>query len=121
MCVAAVNQRKKLARERRLLDKADLATKERIVLDGLPGSGKSIVLGMLVQWARSEGWLVCYIPSGRKWTHNELYYKNQSSGLWDTPVQAASMLKVCVSCNFKDLVLNFHLSLLTCRGSNSFI
>ena len=84
-------------------------------------NGKSIVLGMLVQWARSEGWLVCYIPSGRKWTHNELYYKNQSSGLWDTPVQAASMLKVCVYCNFKDLVLNFHLSLFTCSGSNSFI
>lgn len=89
----SLNQRKKLARERRLLDKADLGLKKQILLDGLPGSGKSVVLAMLVQWARSKGWLVCYIPSGRKWTHNGLYYKNQSSGLWDTPVQAASMLQ----------------------------
>lgn len=89
----SLNQKKKLARERRLLDKADLGMKKQIVLDGLPGSGKSVLLAMLVQWARSEGWLVCYIPSGRKWTHNDLYYKNKSSGLWDTPVQAAAMLE----------------------------
>lgn len=89
----SLNQRKKLARERRLLDKTDLGLKKQILLDGLPGSGKSVVLAMLVQWARSKGWLVCYIPSGRKWTHNGLYYKNQLSGLWDTPVQAASMLQ----------------------------
>lgn len=76
------------------MDKADLGLKKQILLDGLPGSGKSVVLAMLVQWARSKGWLVCYIPSGRKWTHDGLYYKNQFSGLWDTPVQAASMLQV---------------------------
>ncbi|KAH7282339.1 hypothetical protein KP509_35G025900 [Ceratopteris richardii] len=48
---------------------------------------------MLVHWARSKGWLVCYIPSARKWTDNGFYYKNDSSGLWDTPVQATSMLQ----------------------------
>ncbi|MCO5558702.1 hypothetical protein L7F22_012288 [Adiantum nelumboides] len=89
----SLNQRKKLARERRLLEKADLGSKRQIVLDGLPGSGKSVLLAMLVHWARSKGWLVCYIPSGRNWTNNGLYYKNGTSGLWDTPVQAASMLQ----------------------------
>ncbi|KAI5068952.1 hypothetical protein GOP47_0015253 [Adiantum capillus-veneris] len=89
----SLNQRKKLARERRLLQNADLGSKKQIVLDGLLGSGKSVLLAMLVHWARSKGWLVCYVPSGRSWTHDGLYYKNEASGLWDTPVQAVSMLE----------------------------
>lgn len=89
----SLNQRKKRARERRLLENAKLGSRKQLVLDGLPGSGKSVLLAMLVHWARSKGWLVCFIPSGRNWTHNGLYYKNESSGLWDTPVQATSMLE----------------------------
>ncbi|KAF9597627.1 hypothetical protein IFM89_020106 [Coptis chinensis] len=46
--------------------------KKQIVLDGPVSCGKSIALAMLVQWAREEGWL---------------------TELWDTPVQAAEILK----------------------------
>lgn len=89
----SLNAKKKLARERRLLDKADLGSKRQIVLDGLPGSGKSVALAMLVQWARSEGWLVFYVPSAKQWTHGGLYYKNKLTGLWDTPLAAISVLE----------------------------
>lgn len=63
------------------------------MLDGLAKSGKSIALAMLVYWARSEGWLVLYVPEGRDWTHGGFFYKNPQTGLWDTPVQAAKILQ----------------------------
>lgn len=49
---------------------------------------------MLVHWARTEGWLVLYVPKGREWTHGGLFYKNPHTDLWDTPVQAAKALQV---------------------------
>ncbi|GAV58653.1 DAP3 domain-containing protein [Cephalotus follicularis] len=67
--------------------------RKQIVLDGPVSCGKSIVLAMLVNWARDEGWLVLYAPSGRQWTHGGFYYKNPQTGLWDTPVQAENVLK----------------------------
>ncbi|KAL3652966.1 hypothetical protein CASFOL_002647 [Castilleja foliolosa] len=66
--------------------------RKQIVLDGLLSCGKSIALAMLVYWARKEGWLVFYVPSGRDWTHGGLFYRNPHTGLWDTPVQAANVL-----------------------------
>lgn len=66
---------------------------KQIVLDGPVSCGKSIALAMLVHWARSEGWLVFYVPKGRQWTHGGFFYRNQQTGLWDTPVQAASILQ----------------------------
>ncbi|CAI9761270.1 unnamed protein product [Fraxinus pennsylvanica] len=66
---------------------------KQIVLDGPMSCGKSIALAMLVHWAREEGWLVLYVPSGREWTHGGLFYKNPQTGLWDTPVQAATILQ----------------------------
>ncbi|KAK6163802.1 hypothetical protein DH2020_000666 [Rehmannia glutinosa] len=66
--------------------------RKQIVLDGPLSCGKSIALAMLVHWARREGWLVFYVPRGREWTHGGLFYKNPETGLWDTPVQAASIL-----------------------------
>uniref|UniRef100_A0A175YME7 Small ribosomal subunit protein mS29 n=1 Tax=Daucus carota subsp. sativus TaxID=79200 RepID=A0A175YME7_DAUCS len=66
---------------------------KQIVLDGPVSCGKSIALAMLVHWARSEGWLVFYVPKGREWTHGGFFYRNQQTGLWDTPVQAASILQ----------------------------
>lgn len=49
---------------------------------------------MLVHWARTEGWLVLYVPKGREWTHGGLFYKNPNTSLWDTPMQAAKVLQV---------------------------
>lgn len=68
--------------------------RKQIVLDGPVNSGKSIALAMLVHWARDEGWLVFYVPSGRRWTHGGFFYKNAETGLWDTPVQAEDVLRV---------------------------
>ncbi|KAL2486243.1 mitochondrial 28S ribosomal protein S29-related [Abeliophyllum distichum] len=67
--------------------------RKQIVLDGPVSCGKSIALAMLVHWAREEGWLVLYVPSGREWTHGGLFYKNPQTCLWDTPVQAANILQ----------------------------
>lgn len=66
--------------------------KKHILLDGPVGSGKSVAVAMLVQWARARGWLVFYIPSGRGWTHGSLYYK-QETGLVETPVTAQMALE----------------------------
>ncbi|XP_050216485.1 uncharacterized protein LOC126667537 [Mercurialis annua] len=67
--------------------------RKQIVLDGPVSCGKSIILAMLVHWAREEGWLVFYVPRGKDWTHGGFFYKNPNTGLWDTPVQAQSILK----------------------------
>ncbi|XP_039140752.1 uncharacterized protein LOC120277940 [Dioscorea cayenensis subsp. rotundata] len=70
-----------------------LKVQKQIVLDGPVSCGKSIALAMLVHWARSEGWLVFYVPKGREWTHGGFFYRNPHSNLWDTPVQAAKILQ----------------------------
>jgi small subunit ribosomal protein S29 len=67
--------------------------KKQIVLDGPRSSGKSIALAMLVHWARTEGWLVFYVPQGKEWTHGGFFYKNPYNGLWDTPIQAKRTLQ----------------------------
>lgn len=66
---------------------------KQIVLDGLAGSGKSIILAMLVHWARDDGWLVFYVPRARDWTHKGFRYKNPITGLWDTPCKATTILQ----------------------------
>ncbi|PON41840.1 Ribosomal protein [Parasponia andersonii] len=71
----------------------DIKVRRQIVLDGPVSCGKSIALAMLVHWARDEGWLVFYVPRGWEWTHGGFFYKNPQTGLWDTPVQAESILK----------------------------
>jgi small subunit ribosomal protein S29 len=52
---------------------------------------------MLVHWARTEGWLVFYVPHGRDWTHGGFFYRNTYSDLFDTPVQAGKVLQVLIS------------------------
>ncbi|OAY70793.1 28S ribosomal protein S29, mitochondrial [Ananas comosus] len=69
------------------------STKKQIVLDGPVSCGKSVALAMLVHWARSEGWLVFYVPKGKEWTHGGFFYRNPYNDLWDTPVQAARILQ----------------------------
>lgn len=67
--------------------------KKQIVLDGPVSCGKSIALAMLVHWARSEGWLVFYVPKGKEWTHGGFFYRNPNNDLWDTPVHAGKVLQ----------------------------
>ncbi|KAL6845691.1 hypothetical protein ACP4OV_024514 [Aristida adscensionis] len=67
--------------------------KKQIVLDGPRSCGKSIALAMLVHWARTEGWLVFYVPQGKDWTHGGFFYRNTYSDFFDTPVQSAKMLQ----------------------------
>ncbi|CAN6467176.1 unnamed protein product [Victoria cruziana] len=67
--------------------------RKHIVLDGPVSCGKSIALAMLVHWARSQGWIVFYVPYGRNWTHGGFFYKNPQTGLWDTPIQATKILQ----------------------------
>ncbi|ONM27500.1 mitochondrial 28S ribosomal protein S29-related [Zea mays] len=68
-------------------------TRKQIVLDGPRSCGKSIALAMLVHWARTEGWLVFYVPQGKDWTHGGFFYRNTYSDFFDTPVQAANILQ----------------------------
>ena len=84
----------------------DVPLASRVLLKGLPGSGKSMLLLSAVLWARSNGWLVLYWPRGRDWTDGGVYHphphpvreagegKGESKRLWDTPVQAMAVLKV---------------------------
>ena len=72
-------------------------TKKQIVLDGPRSCGKSIALAMLVHWARTEGWLVFYVPQGKDWTHGGFFYRNTYSDFFDTPLQAAKILQVLSS------------------------
>ncbi|XP_015583615.1 28S ribosomal protein S29, mitochondrial [Ricinus communis] len=83
--------------------------RKQIVLDGPVSCGKSITLAMLVHWAREEGWLVFYVPTGRDWTHGGFFYKNPETGLWDTPVHAGSILKSFLKYN------ELHLKRLPCH------
>ncbi|KAI5016553.1 uncharacterized protein LOC123431389 [Hordeum vulgare subsp. vulgare] len=82
---------------RRIVDPAITAkrkdTKRQIILDGPRSCGKSIALAMLVHWARTEGWLVFYVPQGRDWTHGGFFYRNTYSDFFDTPVQAGKVLQ----------------------------
>ncbi|KAG2672956.1 hypothetical protein I3843_13G058300 [Carya illinoinensis] len=60
-------------------DANDPKLKKQIILDAPASCGKSIALAMLVHWARDE-----------EWTHGGFFSKNQQTGLWDTPLQAAN-------------------------------
>ena len=40
-----------------------------LLLTGGAGSGKSMALLDVVHWAKTSGWLVCYVPNAREWTH----------------------------------------------------
>lgn len=64
------------------------------LLEGFGKGGKSAALAMLVHWARTQGWLVFYLPNGREWTSVGMYFKNAQTGLWDTPIQAKTSLEV---------------------------
>jgi len=39
------------------------------------GSGKSVALAMLADWARASGWLTVYVPSASVFMNNGYYHK----------------------------------------------
>jgi small subunit ribosomal protein S29 len=71
--------------------------KKQIILDGPRSCGKSIALAMLVHWARTEGWLVFYVPQGKDWTYGGFFYRNTYNDFFDTPVQASKIMQVMSS------------------------
>ncbi len=46
---------------RRLHLKAESRSHKQLYLDGPAGCGKSIAMASLVDWARSQGWLVSHV------------------------------------------------------------
>ena len=63
-----------------------------LLLTGGAGSGKSLSLLHIVHWARSAGWLVCYIPNARQWTHGQYWEPH--------PYIPDSMVQVDLAYNF---------------------
>lgn len=101
------------------MDPAGPKVRKQIVLDGPVSCGKSIALAMLVHWARSEGWLVFYVPKGKEWTHGGFFYRNPYHDLWDTPVQAAKTLKVLFCIYMINEVFSFVIRFFFSKMSNA--
>ena len=49
-----------------------------MLLTGGAGSGKSMALLNVVHWAKTSGWLVCYVPNARQWTHGQYWEPHPS-------------------------------------------
>lgn len=65
--------------------------KRHVYLDGWTGSGKSIALFIMVNWARKNGWIVMYIPSAYLLVEGSSYVKGEDE-LWETPDAARFIL-----------------------------
>ena len=90
---AASNTRRLLFRRCDLDHRVAVATGKSILLDGGVGAGKSVALAHIVAWARSEGYVVAYVPSGRALTVDSSYQKDEATGAWDTPEHARAVLE----------------------------
>eukprot|EP00879_Flechtneria_rotunda_P024773 GHRR01026283.1.p1 GENE.GHRR01026283.1~~GHRR01026283.1.p1 ORF type:complete len:312 (+),score=113.83 GHRR01026283.1:643-1578(+) len=64
----------------------------KVHLRGPAGAGKSIAVVQLVEWARSNGWLVLYVPSAAALTRGGFFYK-RPDGTYDTIISAQHILK----------------------------
>ncbi|DBA84532.1 hypothetical protein WJX77_012040 [Trebouxia sp. C0004] len=82
--------------------KAESRSQTHIYLDGPAGCGKSIALVSLVDWARSQGWLVLYVPSAQTLIEGGLFHKGED-GLWETPEVAEALLQSMVTNHARDL------------------
>ena len=65
-----------------------------LVLDGPAGSGKSVLLALLVAAVREAGGVALYVPRGRALTINSLFYQHEGATppVWDTPGHATKLL-----------------------------
>lgn len=82
--------------------KAESRSQTHIYLDGPAGCGKSIALVSLVDWARSQGWLVLYVPSAQTLIEGGHFHKGED-GLWETPEVAKALLRSMVTNHAKEL------------------
>ena len=90
---AASNTRRLMFRRCDLDHRAAVAAGKSILLDGGVGAGKSVALAHIVAWARSEGYVVAYVPAGRALTVDSSYQKDEATGAWDTPEHARAVLE----------------------------
>ncbi|CAM9532338.1 unnamed protein product [Chrysoparadoxa australica] len=69
-------------------------TQRAFVIKGGRGLGKSCALAHAVHYARSNGWVVFYIPRAWRLMHKGLYVQPTpgKEGMYDCPVNALSML-----------------------------
>ena len=90
---AASGTRRMMVRDSdaKLWDK--IQRRSSILLDGEQGAGKTVACVRLVATARKAGWHVLYVPSAQKLTIESSYQRNESTGMWDTPVHARIFLK----------------------------
>jgi|AntAceMinimDraft_1070359.scaffolds.fasta_scaffold16701_1 hypothetical protein len=79
--------------------RAAVLARQSLILSGGRGSGKSCSLVNLAAWARAAGYFVVYVPSGRAFTQESSYFKDQASGLWDTPEHAQLFLQLAMKGN----------------------
>ena len=47
---------------RSLIEAVEQQEVRQLLLDGMPGAGKSVALSLLAQWARRKGWVVRRLP-----------------------------------------------------------
>jgi len=74
--------------------------KNKWYLNGGTGSGKSLTMYSLAAWARSQGWIVLYIPSAKLFLEKGYFVEDISSvdkDIYDTPMSAQTVLR-----NLKD-------------------
>ena len=62
------------------------------LVDGSKGTGKSVLLTLLVVLARMKGWIVVYLPSCSKLTSGGCYKYDETSNLWDNYDRAGETL-----------------------------
>lgn len=75
------------------------------VIDGARGTGKSIALQQIVQFARESGWIVLYVPRARAWCQEGPYVMRSPyiSGKFDIDEMGVDLLQKFVHCHKEQL------------------
>jgi hypothetical protein len=87
-------------------DRKDAALKDGVVvLSGPKEHGKSVILCQIVQWARSNGWIVLYSPNSGNLLRKgiELWPSRHFEGYYDQPDLAAPLLMSMRTAHAKEL------------------
>eukprot|EP00958_Prasinococcus_capsulatus_P012158 scaffold1206_cov388-Prasinococcus_capsulatus_cf.AAC.58 len=72
------------------------------LIDGPEGAGKSCALVSLALWARKNGWVVWYLPNGRRLAQGgkgSYIVEEEGDRLWDTPLEGIAVLEALLSGN----------------------
>lgn len=68
------------------------APAKKFFVDGSKGTGKSVLLALLVALARMKGWVVLYLPSASRLVHGGRFKLDDESQLWENPDVAGEIL-----------------------------